>query len=197
MRTLGLFVVLAVAVSGCSYPISRQLRAEVTRDVTFPMVLTSPSAYVGDIVLWGGSIIKTVVTREGTDIFVLDNPLDYWEEPEADRYSRGRFIAKSSKFLDPEVYRKGRRITLAGEVLGGETLSLDQADYTYPVVAIKQLHLWKKVRYYPYYPYSYWGWGAPYYGPLYGPGYGYDYGEDEEHEGRHDGEESEERHHRD
>jgi outer membrane lipoprotein len=168
-----LLYLLSLSMAACAYPISEQLREEVTEDVSFQMVLKNPSAYVGDIVLWGGFILRTENLKEGVEIFVLDTPLDYWEDPEPEQYSRGRFIAKTAKFLDPAVYKKGRKITLAGEIIGGTTLPLGEAQYTYPVVMIKQIHLWKKAPYYPYYYYP-GGWYGPYYGPFYEPGYGYD-----------------------
>jgi len=187
--------VLSLSLAGCAYPISEQVKKEVTKDVTFPMVLENPSAYVGDIVLWGGVIIKTVNLNQESEIFVLDTPLDHWEEPEPEQYSRGRFIAKTAGFLEPEVYRKGKKITLAGEIIGAKTLPLGKTEYRYPVVMIKQFHVWKKVPYYPYYygwygPYygPYGPYYSPYYGPFYEPDYGYDRhegsGEEEEEEGR-------------
>jgi outer membrane lipoprotein len=199
------FWVLSLWLMGCSYPISKQVREELTKDVTFPMVLKNPSAYEGDTVLWGGFIIETVNLKEGVEIFVLDTPLDHWEEPEAERYSRGRFIAKTAKFLDPAVYKAGKKITLAGKIAGAKTVPLGQTKYTYPVVSVIQLHLWKEEHYYPYYYYPYYyPWGGPnswwygygpYYGPYYGPFYRPDY--DDEEEGRHEEGEGEEEEGRD
>jgi outer membrane lipoprotein len=179
-RWVFLSVFLAGA-SSCAYPISTELRNEVGEGITFPMVLQNPTAYLGKIVLWGGLLIETVTLKGGSDITVLDTPLDYQERPEAARYSRGRFIARSPEFLDPAIYKKGRRITLAGEVVGKEAKPLGKVEYVYPVVMVKQLHLWKRQYYGPYY--YYWGWPSfgPYsyrgYGPYYGPyGWGYDDG---------------------
>jgi outer membrane lipoprotein len=145
--------------SNCAYPVSKELRQEARKDLTFPMVLENPTAYIGSIVLWGGRIIETIPQRDGSEIIVLETPLDYLEEPEAAKYSQGRFIAKDSKLLDPEVYKKGRKITLAGEIIGKETRPLGKARYTYPVVSIKEIHLWKRQR--QYYPPPYYGWSAP------------------------------------
>jgi outer membrane lipoprotein len=198
------YLVLALSIFGCAYPISQQLRKEAAKDVTFKMVLNNPSAYIGDIVVWGGTIIKTVNVKKGTQIFVLDTPLNYWGEPKQDIHSKGRFIAETSEFLDPEVYKRGNQVTLAGEVSGAKTLPLGQGSYTYPVIMIKELHLYEKQRYYPYYYYDYWGgpywygpyWHGPYYRPYYGPGfygfypYRHEHEQHEEHEGR--GEEREE-----
>jgi outer membrane lipoprotein len=172
------WVILSVFLAGafsCAYPISSELRNEVSEGITFPMVLQNPTAYAGKIVLWGGQILEMVNYKEGSDIIVLDTPLDYQERPEAARYSRGRFIARSPTFLDPAIYRKGKKITLAGEIVGKETKPLGKVEYAYPVVLVKQLHLWEPRYYGPYY-YPYWGW--PYYGPYrgywgYGPYYGH------------------------
>jgi outer membrane lipoprotein len=177
------FLLLSLFVSGafgCAYPISKELRQEATKEVTFSMVLQNPTAYVGVIVLWGGEIIETVSVQGGSEIIVLETPLDYQGMPQSGRYSRGRFIAKSSKFLDPAIYKEEEKITLAGEIIGKQTRPLGDTEYTYPVVMIKQLHLWRKERLYPL-PYYRWGpyWYGPYgwpydpfwYDPWYGPWY--------------------------
>lgn len=170
-----LFGLFLLMISGCAYPISKELRQEARKDLTFSMVLQDPTAYIGSIVLWGGRIIETIPQPEGSEIIVLETPLDYEEMPEAAKYSRGRFIAKSSKLLDPEIYKKGKKITLAGEIIGKETRPMGKAQYTYPVVMIKELYLWKKERAYLYPPPYYWyGPYGPYpwpYGGWYGPYY--------------------------
>lgn len=175
-----LFGLFLFVISGCAYPISKELRQETTKEMTFPMVLQNPTAYSGSIVIWGGKIIETHNVTGGSEIIVLETPLDYQEMPESEKYSQGRFIAKSSTFLDPEVYSKGKRITVAGEIIGKETKPLGKTEYTYPVIMIKQIHLWRKVRMYPYPP-PYYGYG-PYYEPYdwdwygpYGPYYGWPY----------------------
>jgi len=166
---------IAAALLGCaSSPISKQVRGEVQKNLTFPMVLKDPTAYKGSIILWGGSIIETVTVPEGSEIYVLQTPLDYVEMPEAARYSEGRFIARSSVFLDPEIYKNGKKITLAGEITGQENHPLGKANYAYPVVQIKEIHLWSDKRGY-YYPYPYYGYYDWFYSP-YGPWWGWRWG---------------------
>lgn len=72
--------------------------------------------------------------------------------------------------LHPAIYKKEEKITLAGEIIGKQTKPLGNAEYTYPVVMIKQLHLWRKKRLYPL-PYYLGGpyWHDPWYGPWYVP----------------------------
>lgn len=36
----------------------------------------------------------------------------------------------------------GTRVTVVGEVSGGTTLPLDEIEYVYPVLTIRQVHVW-------------------------------------------------------
>lgn len=178
---------LVAAVSACATsPIATRYRQEAkSEDVSYSMVLQNPDAYMGKIVLWGGSIIETTNLQNGTEITVLQEPLGSEGRPENAEESLGRFIAMSPNFLDPAIYRSGKKVTLAGEVTGKKDLQLGETTRTYPVVTIKQLHLWKN-RYYSYpYDYYYWGWGPygwypwyPWY-PDYDGDYGWDYYDEE------------------
>jgi outer membrane lipoprotein len=167
-----LFGLLLLLLSGCAYPISKELRQEAKESPTFSMILQNPTAYTGSIVIWGGSIIETLNTNEGTDIVVLETPLGYEEMPEETRYSEGRFIARTPKYLDPEIYKPKRRITVAGEIIDKEVKPLGNTQYVYPVIMIKEIHLWRRYRAYPYpYPYywygpGWWGWSYGYWPPY-------------------------------
>lgn len=170
MRAMAVAGLALAAMSGCSYPIAKVWRDQAARGVTFRLVQTNPDAFKGKIVIWGGSIIETANLAKGSELLVLHAPLDSWEEPLPSRHSQGRFIVRAAGFLDPMVYRTGRRITVAGEVAGKEDRPIGKVNYAYPVLDARQLYLWPRYRevYYPYYypPYYDWGW----YGP---PGWGY------------------------
>ena len=185
LAALGLLLALA---PGCMHPISKELRERATENLTFPMVCQNPAAHKGAIVVWGGSIIQTINRKDGTEILVLEAPLDSEGEPIDARSTRGRFIARTPEFLDPEVYKRGLRITLGGEVAGSESRPLGQIRYVYPAVAIQELYLWPEmpvVRYRTHgwygpgfgwglgWRWNHWdysdGWGPPYWGPYWGP----------------------------
>lgn len=175
--SLGFVRLLCVAIlltaGACTYPISKQLRQAAGKEnLNFSLVFENPAAYTGRIVLWGGKIIETTNVRDGTEMIILDVPLDFWGEPKEAQQSRGRFIARSVRFLDPAVYRPDREITLAAEVSGAEQRPLGATTYRYPVVMIKELYLWEPYYYHhaPYYPHYYWDypfWGPYYYCPVY------------------------------
>jgi outer membrane lipoprotein len=155
-KTLCLFgMALLLIASACTHPISKQLRKEAQKDnLLFATVLADPAAYKGRIVLWGGRVIEITNNKAGTEMIVLETPLDFLGVPEAAQSSRGRFIARIPKFLDPAIYLADRDITLAGEVVGAEEKELGETTYKYPVVMIKELHLWEKLD--PKYPTDTW-----------------------------------------
>jgi outer membrane lipoprotein len=177
---------LSIFVSSCAYPISQEYRREAKPGLTFAMVDKDPEAYKGDVVIWGGRIIRTVNTERGGEIYVLETPLNYREKPKPAEYSEGRFIAKTDSYIDPLVYHSGKMLTVAGVVAGSKKISghKNKLTYTYPVIQVKELNIWRrKMAYepynYPYYPYDEWGYG-PYWNG-YG-GFGFEGGEGE-HEG--------------
>jgi len=182
---LGLILVL---LSGCvTYPIAKNLQQQ-SKPLTLAQVTADPDACQGTIVIWGGRIIKTVNDVSGSAIYVLELPLGGDGQPLAYANTSGRFIARSKEFLDPEVYKRGVLVTVAGAVAGLESEPVQKAKYTYPVVTIKQTHLWTVERRYYYegyydYPYGYgygyypsWYWWGGY--PAWGWGWGWYYGGD-------------------
>jgi outer membrane lipoprotein len=151
-------------VSGCAHVISKDLRASSDLSLTLKQVQEDPNAYKGKSVVWGGEIIQTVNQQDGTtEIEVFQRPLGWREEPKDTLASEGRFLIIADKYLDPYVFRRGRKITVAGEIQGEEIKPLGEMDYRYPLLLSKQIYLWEDYYYYPY-PYFYYDpwWGYPY-----------------------------------
>jgi outer membrane lipoprotein len=189
----GLCGLLLVGVGGCAYPIAKQFRLEARKDLTITKVQEEPDEYQGLLVIWGGIILHTANDAEGTELTILQMPLDSAGIPQSPTASEGRFLARTGQFLDPEVWRRGRKVILAGEITGVESRPLGNTTYAYPVLTIKQIHLWLPYLVRQYYP-SYWwadqgwygpeyGYPNPYYYPYsYAPHYGVEREEHEEHE---------------
>ena len=137
-------LVLGLAVlSGCAdYPISENLRHQAQR-LTLTQVKANPQSTRGAVVIWGGRIIGTRNTTNGSEIYVLELPLGRKEKPVPDdTASTGRFIALSPQFLDPLSYHGGYLITVAGQIQGVRTERLHNVLYRYPVLNIQQMNLW-------------------------------------------------------
>jgi outer membrane lipoprotein len=162
-------VLAALVMSGCSYPISAHLRDEA-KNISISMAANNPGQYKDDIIIWGGKIIGTHVFRSGTQIYVVDLPLDYMGRPEEGETTGGRFIAITKGFLDPALYNAGKEVTVAGSVVDVQSNPVGKHDYLYPVVEIKEIHLWKPDTKYIYSG----GWDPYWYGPgFYGPDHYY------------------------
>ncbi len=153
--------------SGCSHVISSEMRAAAREDLDFTMVLADPERYHGELVIWGGVILEIHNKPEGTTVMVLETPLDWEGAPRDAEFSRGRFLAKTGVFLDQAVYSQGRKVTLAGEVAGRELGKIGELWYGYPVLSVREIHLWEERLQvwgpaYPWAPYWYGG-GAHWY----------------------------------
>ncbi|MCJ7830052.1 MAG: Slp family lipoprotein, partial [Desulfobacterales bacterium] len=77
-------------------------------------------------------------------------------------FSEGRFQVVYSGFLDPEVYRKDRRVTVAGTLLGCEVQRTGDCPHPLLRVAGREIYLWPEYEYRAPSPY-------PYYDPWYSP----------------------------
>ncbi len=129
---------------GCVSPISHQMRKEARKDLHLPTVLRNPPAYLGSTVIWGGIVIWAQ-GRSGTgEITVLETPLRYPGYPKPAAESRGRFMARISTAFDPAIYDRGTLITVAGVIIGLETKPLGETQYVYPVLGVKELHVWRR-----------------------------------------------------
>ncbi len=131
----------------------------------------------GTSVRWGGQIIQTEPGHQDTCFYVLGKPLASGDaRPEMSRDSTGRFVACKQGFYDPEVYAKGRDITVVGVLQGVVTRKVGDFEYPYPRVAANAVHLWPVPVVYRRGYYG--GWNDPFWGPgwwgPWGGGWGYD-----------------------
>ncbi|HKP00512.1 MAG TPA: Slp family lipoprotein [Nitrospiraceae bacterium] len=174
-RTIFSIIALFVMLIGCA---SMQGAGDGsdTQALPFLQVKAAPDSLKGQAVVFGGNVLTGRRLKDGTRIEVLQLPLDRTTRPVSDlTQSQGRFIAFQSEFLDPATLPPGTRVTVTGEISGSVTLPLDETDYIYPVIKIKQLRVWTKLEVPPVYPYMgpgpYWGpyGGGPYWGPYWRP----------------------------
>jgi outer membrane lipoprotein len=162
-------LLLASLSTGCAPVISKQLRDRVDTSLRVAQVRKDPEAYRGKWVMWGGVIVGAKNTKGGTVIEVLNTSINAEGRPKDLDRSEGRFLAQYDGYLDVAVYTEGREITIAGVIHGKRVLPLGEIQYTYPLVLVKEIHLWRrksdeKVYPYPYWHYPWW-WYHPYWGP--------------------------------
>jgi outer membrane lipoprotein len=121
----------------------------------------------GTHVRWGGEIIKTEPGQQQTCFYLLSRPLDSQARPQAGSAgdNQGRFVACRSGFYDPEVFTRGREVTVTGTIHGTVSQKVGDYDYAYPRVEADVVYLWPK-------PQVYSNYGPGYYDPFWGPGFG-------------------------
>lgn len=180
MRDLLLFIItIAMIIPGCTRAISEQARKLVDTDATFIQLKESPEKYIGRNVMLGGRIASLRNTSEGSQLEIVNFNLSDNGLPEETFISQGRFLATTGDYLDGMIFRKGMLITLVGEIKGKKVQRLDEMEYIYPVVRMREWHLWEgtgwdRMPLYPpsptmYDPYFY-GYGyEPYWYRPYGP----------------------------
>jgi outer membrane lipoprotein len=162
MRKIVVIVIAAVLLSGCAHVISEDVLKKVNTDINFAELRKKPMVYQGKMVLLGGVIVKVVYKQDRTLFEIYQTEMDREQRPVSLDVSGGRFLAKYDGFLDREIYRKGREVTVAGEVKGVKVMKLGEIDYHYPYILIKEIHLWKEQKPeiyepYPWYPMGPWG----------------------------------------
>lgn len=151
MKT-ALMVTAVFLLSSCVHVISKPMVQEAagTRGVPFTAVIKDIDGFRGKTFIWGGFIVSTENTGEGTYIEVVQNPIDGYGRIKDPDQSGGRFLAFSDSQLDPLIFGRGRELTVAGELVGKKKRSFGDTEYVYPVIQIKEQHLWREINQYSY-----------------------------------------------
>jgi outer membrane lipoprotein len=160
-----LLFALSLILSSCAPVLDRAYMSEGQREVSFEALRKSPAGYRGQLFILGGIIVQTKFTQVGSELEAVDVPVDRYGYFQESGRSEGRFLAiltGDNKTLDPIVYSRGRRVTLAGEFVGTRSGKIDEMEYAYPVFEIKQIYLWPRERQYDAMPSYYDPWFYPY-----------------------------------
>jgi outer membrane lipoprotein len=135
--------------------------------VGYSEVSENPNSYKDTSVRWGGVVIDVENEENYSLVQVLSYPLNYSGRPQLNKPSDGRFVIKSSEFLDPAVYAKDREVTVAGTVEGDIQRMIGKKSVRLPLLSSKAIYLWPV---YQYDPYAYRGFGYGF-SPYFGYGY--------------------------
>lgn len=158
-------------VAGCNNyrVVPTHLETQVNKRLSYQDAQAHPASSTGQMVVWGGEVLKSTHSPDKTRIEVLQLPLTDDLVPSGERTgSAGRFVALDTqgKIIDPAVVPEGTRVTIVGEVQEPATVSSDPGTQEYPMITIRDMTVWDK-KMSRAWPRSYYG---PYYGHYY---YGY------------------------
>lgn len=140
---LCLVLLVAILLSGCAGVFSDDVLNRVEWDVPFAVLRVEPEQYQGRSFLLGGAIVAVRNGAQGGELEVAQLSTDDNGHIKDNPTSGGRFLARSGDFLDPAIFRRGMLVSLVGPVAGKEVRELSGREYAYPVLAIREIHLWR------------------------------------------------------
>ena len=165
-----------IGILSCSV-IPKKIRSESEPSVPFDSIVKNIDMYIGKTVILGGFILGLENLPDQTYITVLQSPLALGHEPKSKDYSEGRFIISHKGFLDPEVYSKDRKITVAGFVRGLAGARAEKISYSYLEITSREIYLWPEYTkyyrppydyyWYPPFPYHRWRYPGHFYYPYF------------------------------
>lgn len=96
-------------------------------------------------VRWGGTIVDIEHADNLTILQIVSRPLHGGGRPKHNDNSDGRFLAEISGFLDPEIVKTGRDMTVTGTLVASRDGTVGDASYRFPVVKVDLHRYWKPV----------------------------------------------------
>ncbi len=177
--------ILLVTLSACS-SVPKNIKSPPVSDVQLNQVLANKQTTVGEPIRWGGEIVEIENNADFSMVQVVQFPLNHYGKPVINSNSQGRFMARSTQFLDPVVYKAGSLITFTGQATA-ETVKrqVDEKPVIMPVVDITDSYRWQANEtqpstiyydpfFHPYHGFYYNRWyGSPWHGPRFGYRYYY------------------------
>ncbi len=107
-------LVLSVLIAACGAQMPKSLNLPDVR--ALGIVQAQSGVGIGERIRWGGTISGVVVRQDETCLQIVGRPLDERARPRLVDRSDGRFWACSQGLLDPEIYARGRSVTVVGRL---------------------------------------------------------------------------------
>jgi len=177
-RAVQAALLFSLILTACASVLPRDLLRSADRTTALSALQKDPDRYKEKLFVFGGTIVETRVTAEGSLIEALHRPVDGKGYILRARRPDGRFLAlypKNMGLLDPLIYAPGRDVTVAATFVGSRAGKIGEIETAFPLFEIKNVHLWAEMETaypppYPYwyYPYPYW-WDSPWWPYRYPP----------------------------
>ncbi len=142
-------------------------------DLSYGNAIQDLTRYKNQPVRWGGVVAEVENEQNASLVQVLFYPLNSYGRPMLDEQPQGRFVLKSTQFLDPLVYAKNSEITVAGSLNGSIERTIGKKVVSLPLVVATTLYLWPDYNSNNYYGYGGYGYGGYGYGAFPYGGFGY------------------------
>ena len=162
IKTLSFCLVL-IFLSACASNIPVEIQNNPENEISLEAVQRNVDQFKFQHVRWGGTIARVENNENDSWIEVVAKDINSYGKPRDGDYSLGRFLVRIDGFIDPDIYKKDRKITVYGLIENRVVRQIDEYAYTYPLIKAEKHYLWREEVYYPYPYYVYY----PYYHPYY------------------------------
>ena len=154
--------ILAITLTACATA-PEMIRTPI-KGPSVAAAVDNPDRFNGERIRWGGTILNVENRQSETWVQIIAKRLQRNGRPITASESTGRFVAKMGGFLEPEIYKRAREITVVGTLTKSVTQNIGKFPYQFPVVQVDALHIWEEIpEYEPYYYHPY------YWDPFYYP----------------------------
>lgn len=163
-------ILLTLLLSACASNLPKTISDAPVKTASVAEVRNNIKDFTHREVRWGGTVASVTNFANHSEIEVVSRDLYKSGRPKNNDQSAGRFIAEVAEFIDPDVYKKDREVTIHGVISGSKNNQIGEYDYFYPLVKADALHLWAETKE-TVHPYDYYD---PFFYPwFYRPGFGY------------------------
>ena len=108
-----LCIAILLGAIGCAV-IPAEVSQNALHDMPLAELIRDAGRFRGETVVVGGYVVEVTNLEDQSRIIAVQAPLGIAQEPRAKDLSQGRIVIRSQGFIDPEVYKKERKITVAG-----------------------------------------------------------------------------------
>ena len=156
------YLFLSCLLLGACTNMPQAMRDAPVVDISYTQVSQNIDSHKDVLVRWGGVIIDVENAENFSLVQALFYPLNYSSHPRLDKPNEGRFVIKSTGFLDPMIYAKGREITVVGILHGDIERTVGRKVIQVPLMLSTATHVWPEYYHKDYYDYG--GYGGRYAG---------------------------------
>lgn len=161
LRHAVISIFFLAALAGCAV-MPPEVMNDAISDRPFQTLIQNAADYRGETVVVGGYIVEVANETDHSRIIAVQTELGGNQEPKSRDLSQGRLVISHRGFIDPEVYQKDRKITVAGKIIGSSQTEQGKFPFPYLHIEMRQIHLWPEEKVVPYDPYRDY-WGPPYF----------------------------------
>ncbi|MDT0594865.1 Slp family lipoprotein [Glaciecola petra] len=142
-----LLITIAVVLTGCTGAPNAIKVDPFTNLTTFAeATLDKDNETLGTQARWAGKIATVRNNGDISEIEIVLFPSRETGKPQTSDISIGRFKAIVPLYVDPNLYARGRLITVLGEVANPTKGQIGEHEYTYQTLNAKGVYLWKDIK---------------------------------------------------